>query len=135
MLRLMVDINWVASKYHRNIYCASTGWMVNDAVFQCILGLVHTSMETSSLSIFLLHTYLAEVPFHRITSSYSYFEEFEFLRKFSKKQNMTEKNISWTEIKSLLTKPRNVFTHHAKIQICCTVKLIPWTVISQSHLY
>ena len=51
VLRLMVDIDWVASKYHRNIYCASTGWMVNDDVFQCILGLLHTSMESSSLFI------------------------------------------------------------------------------------
>ena len=33
---------------------------------------------------------LPEVPF-RITSSYSYFEEFEFLRQFSKKQNMIKK--------------------------------------------
>jgi hypothetical protein len=32
-----------------------------------------------------------EVPFHRITSSYSYFEEFEFLRQFSKKHNMIKK--------------------------------------------
>jgi hypothetical protein len=32
-----------------------------------------------------------EVPFHIITSSYSYFEEFEFLRQFSKKQNMIKK--------------------------------------------
>ena len=32
-----------------------------------------------------------KVPFHRITLSYSYFEEFDFLRQFSKKQNMTKK--------------------------------------------
>ena len=30
----------------------------------------------------------SEVPFHRITSSYSYFEEFDFFCQFSKKQNM-----------------------------------------------
>ena len=35
-----------------------------------------------------------EVPFHRITSSYSYFEEFEFLHQFSRKQNMIKKKIS-----------------------------------------
>ena len=32
-----------------------------------------------------------EVQFHRITLSYSYFEEFEFLRQISKKQNMIKK--------------------------------------------
>ena len=40
-----------------------------------------------------------EGPFHRITSLYSYFEEFEFLRQFSKKQNM---------ISAEQTKPSNV---------------------------
>ena len=40
-----------------------------------------------------------EVPFHKITSPYSYFEQFEFLRKFSKKQNMIKKNyqLNWTK--------------------------------------
>ena len=32
-----------------------------------------------------------KVPFHRLTLSYSYYEEFEFLCQFSKKQNMTKK--------------------------------------------
>ena len=32
-----------------------------------------------------------EVLFQRITSSYSYFEDFEFLRQYSKKQNMIKK--------------------------------------------
>jgi hypothetical protein len=32
-----------------------------------------------------------EVPFHRITLSYSYSEEFDFLHQFSKKQNMIKK--------------------------------------------
>ena len=27
-----------------------------------------------------------------------------------------------------------LFTHQAKIQICCTVKLIPWNVVNLSHL-
>ena len=57
-----------------------------------------------------------EVRFHRITLSYSYFEEFEFLRQFSKKQNMIKKNISWTEMKSLLTKPSNVLPFYTSSQ-------------------
>ena len=28
-----------------------------------------------------------------------------------------------------------LFTDQAKIQICCTVKLIPWNVVNLSHLY
>jgi hypothetical protein len=28
-----------------------------------------------------------------------------------------------------------LFTHQAKIQICCTVKLISWNVVNLSHLY
>ena len=48
VLRLMVDINWVASKYHRNIYCASTGWTINDAVFRCILGRGSGSRNTEN---------------------------------------------------------------------------------------
>ena len=46
-----------------------------------------------------------EVPFHRNTSSYSYFEFLCQLR-----QNMIKN--SWTEMKSLLTKPGNVLPFH-----------------------
>ena len=28
-----------------------------------------------------------------------------------------------------------LFTHQAKIQICCTVKLISWNIVNLSHLY
>jgi hypothetical protein len=45
-----------------------------------------------------------EVPFQRITLSYSYFEEFESLRQFSKKQNMIKKKYQL----KMLTKPSNV---------------------------
>ena len=40
-----------------------------------------------------------EVLFQRITSSYSYFEDFEFLRQYSKKQNMIKKKyqLNWNE--------------------------------------
>ena len=53
-----------------------------------------------------------KVPFHRITLSYSYFEESDFSRQFSKKQNM----ISWTEMKSLLTKLSNVLPFYTSSQ-------------------
>ena len=49
-----------------------------------------------------------EVPFHRITPSYSYFEEFEFLRQFSKEQNMIKKKYQLNRNENLLTKPDNV---------------------------
>ena len=39
-----------------------------------------------------------------------------FLQQFSKKQNMTKKNMSWTEIKSLLTKPSNVLSFYTSSQ-------------------
>ena len=72
----------------------------------------------------------SEVPFLRITLSYSYFEEFEFLHQFSKKQNMIKKKYQLNRNKKFVDKAQQYFaflTHQAKIQICCTVKLIPWT--------
>ena len=50
-----------------------------------------------------------EVPFHGITSPYSYFEvSWIFAPIQQEAKHDQEKNISWTEIKSLLTKPSNV---------------------------
>ena len=49
-----------------------------------------------------------KVPFHRITLSYSYFEELEFLHSSASSKTWSRKNISWTEMKNLLTKPSNV---------------------------
>ena len=70
-----------------------------------------------------------EVPFHGITSSYSYFEVIWILRQFSKKQNMIKKNyqLNWTK-KVCWHSPAMfcLFTHQAKIQIYSRVKLIPW---------
>ena len=45
-----------------------------------------------------------EVPFHRITSSYSYFEEFEFLHQFSKKQNMIKKKYQLNRTEKFIDK-------------------------------
>ena len=50
-----------------------------------------------------------EVPFHRITSSYSYFEEFEFLRQFSKKQNMIKKKYQLNRNKKFVDKAQQCF--------------------------
>ena len=50
-----------------------------------------------------------EVPFHRITSSYNYFEEFEFLRTFSKKQNMTKKKFQLNRNEKFVDKAQQCF--------------------------
>ena len=71
-----------------------------------------------------------EVPFHRITLPYSYFEEFELLHQFSKKQNNQEKISAEQKWKVCWQTPAMfcLFTHQAKIQIYCTVKLISWLI-------
>ena len=45
-----------------------------------------------------------EVPFHGITSSYSYFEEFEFFCQFSKKQNMIKKKYQLNRYENFVDK-------------------------------
>jgi hypothetical protein len=50
-----------------------------------------------------------EVPFHRITSSYSYFEEFEFLCHFSKKQNMIKKKYQLNRNEKFVDKAQQCF--------------------------
>jgi hypothetical protein len=50
-----------------------------------------------------------EVPFHKITSSYSYFEEFEFLRQFSKKQNMIKKKYQLNRTEKFVDKAQQCF--------------------------
>jgi hypothetical protein len=50
-----------------------------------------------------------KVPFHRITSSYSYFEEFEFLRHFSKKQNMIKKKYQLNRNEKFVDKAQQCF--------------------------
>ena len=50
-----------------------------------------------------------EVPFHRITSSYSYFEEFEFLRQFSKKQNTIKKKYQLNRNEKFVDKAQQCF--------------------------
>ena len=57
-----------------------------------------------------------KVPFHRITLSYSYFEEFEFWANSARSKKSSRKNISWTEMKSLLTKPSNVLPSYTSSQ-------------------
>ena len=84
-----------------------------------------------------------KVPFQRINLSYSYFEEFEFSRQFSrptiqqKAKHDQEKISAEQKLKVCWQSPAMfcLFTHQAKIQICCTVKLIPWNVVNLSHLY
>jgi hypothetical protein len=57
-----------------------------------------------------------EVPFHRITSSYSYFEEFEFLRQFSKKQNMIKKKYQLNRNKKFVDKAQQCFAFNTSSQ-------------------
>ena len=50
-----------------------------------------------------------EVPFHRITLSYSHLEEFEFLRQFSKKQNLTKKKYQLKSNEKFVDKAQQCF--------------------------
>ena len=75
-----------------------------------------------------------EVPFHRITSSYSYFEDFEFLHQFIKQEaKHDQEKISAEQVWKVCWQIPTMFclfTHQANIQICCTVKLILWNVVT-----
>ena len=51
----------------------------------------------------------SEVPFYRITSSYSYFEQFEFLRQFSKKQDMIKKKHQLNRNEKFVDKAQQCF--------------------------
>ena len=65
-------------------------------------------------------------------------KKFDFLRQFSKKQNMIKKNYQLNRTKKFVDKAQQCFaffTHQAKIQICCRLMLIPWNVVNLSHLY
>ena len=59
-----------------------------------------------------------KVPFHGIISPYSYFEVIWIFApiEFRTKQNLIKKNISGTEIKSLLKKPINVLSFYTSSQ-------------------
>ena len=50
-----------------------------------------------------------KVPFHTITLSYSYFEEFEFWRQFSKKQNMIKEKYQLNENEKFVDKAQQCF--------------------------
>ena len=78
---------------------------------------------------------------------YRYFEDFDFLGQFSKKQNMIKKNYQLNRIKKFVDKARKCFAFlHIKPKFKFAVlewswfkvsvfKLIPWNVVRQSHLY
>ena len=52
---------------------------------------------------------IPEVLFHRITLSCSYFEEFEFLNQFSKKQNMIKKKYQLNRNEKFVEKAKENF--------------------------
>ena len=52
----------------------------------------------------------SEALFHRITWSYSYFVEYEFLRQFSKKQNMIKKKYQLNRNEKFVDKAQQCFT-------------------------
>ena len=79
-----------------------------------------------------------EVPFHRITLSYSYFEVIWIFAPIQQEAKHDQEKISAEQKwKVCWQSPAMfcLFTYQAKIQICCTVKLIPWNVGNLSHLY
>ena len=52
-----------------------------------------------------------EVSFHRITLSYSYFDEFEFCRQFSKEQNMIKKKYQLNRNEKFVDKAQQCFLY------------------------
>ena len=81
------------------------------------------------------------VPFHEITSLYSYFEEIWIFAPIQSATEKTEKIIFCfrTELKtkSLFTTTSNVLPFKFKYwqQKFCRLKLIPWNLVNLSHLY
>ena len=78
------------------------------------------------------------VPFHGITSPYSYFEVIWIFAPIQQEAKHDQEKISAEQKwKVCWQSPAMfcLFTHQAKIQICCTVKLISWNVVNLSHLY
>ena len=65
---------------------------------------------TPYVSMFLVKINLPKFQFHRITSSYNYFEEFEFMRQFSKKQNMIKKKYQLNRNEKFVEKAQQCFT-------------------------
>ena len=61
-----------------------------------------------------------------------FWSDLNFYANLSRSKTWSRKTTSWIEIKSLLTKASKT---QAKIQICCTAKLISWKVVNLSHLY
>ena len=72
-----------------------------------------------------------EVPFHRISLSYRYFEEFEFLRQFSKKQNMIKKKYLLNRNEKFVDKAQQCF---AFLHIKPKFKFAPRNIVNLSHL-
>ena len=78
------------------------------------------------------------VPFHGITSSYSYFEEIWIFAPIQQEAKHDQEKLSAEQKwKVCWQSPAMfwLFTHQAEIQICCTVKLILWNVVNLSQLY
>ena len=76
-------------------------------------------------------------PFHGITCQYRYFAEIwifapiqQYLIMFCFGSAELNWKVCWQSPAMFC-----LFTHQAKIQICCTVKLIPWNVVNLSHHY
>jgi hypothetical protein len=57
-----------------------------------------------------------EVPFHGITFSCSYFEEFDFLRQFIKKQNMIKKKHQLNKKEKFVDKAHQCFALYTSSQ-------------------
>ena len=60
-----------------------------------------------------------------------------FCANSTKRKNMIKKKNQLNRNEKFVDKARQcfcLFTHQAKIQICCTVKLIPWNLVNLSHL-
>ena len=79
-----------------------------------------------------------EVPFHGITLPYSYFEVIWIFAPIQQEAKHDQKKLSAEQkLKVCWQSPAMfcLFTNQAKIQICCTVKLISWNIVNLCHLW
>ena len=76
-----------------------------------------------------------EVPFHGITSPYSYFEVILTFMPIQQEAKHDQEKLSAEQKWKICWQSPAMFCLQSKIQIWCTVKLILWNIVNLSHLY
>ena len=95
---------------------------LSSQIFSTLLFKTNQRNKFYISSAFPKHFYLLisedkypEVPFHRITLSYI-LKNINFCTNSARSKTRSRKNISWTEMKNLLTKPSNVLPFYTSSQ-------------------